>query len=244
MIDLHCHLDLFPEPAVTVARCVARGVYVLSVTTVPSAFEGTAALVPAGSRIRTALGLHPELAAARSHELVLFERLLPRTRYVGEVGLDGSREHRQSFGKQRAVFNTILQLCRNAGGKTLSIHSRGAATAVLDALSLEPMAGQFVLHWFVGSTRQIARAAEMGCWFSVGPSMLSSRAGRESVAAMPADRVLPESDGPFGMVGETPATPWDAWKVVPSLAEYWRVSPRDVDERIMRTFKALLERES
>lgn len=241
MIDFHCHLDLFPDPASTVAECVARRVYVLSVTTVPSAFEGTAALVPAGSRIRTALGLHPELAAVRRHELDHFERLLPRTRYVGEVGLDGSQDHRHALESQRAVFDTVLQLCREAGGKTLSIHSRGAAGAVLDALSREPAAGRFVLHWFIGSARQVARAAEMGCWFSVGPSMLLSRIGRAAVAEMPADRVLPESDAPFSSVGGTPIMPWDAWTIVASLAECWQMARCDAEQRIKRTFKALIE---
>lgn len=47
MIDLHCHLDLYPDPQAIVAECVRRRLYVLSVTTVPSAFEGTAALAPA-----------------------------------------------------------------------------------------------------------------------------------------------------------------------------------------------------
>ncbi len=240
MIDLHCHLDLFPDPAAIAAQCVARRLYVLSVTTLPSAFEGTAALVPVGGRIRTALGLHPELAAARTHELALFERLLPRTRYVGEVGLDGSRDHRQTLDVQRTVFNTVLRLCRQAGGKTLTIHSRGAITAVLDALTREPRAGQYVLHWFLGTSSQVARAVELGCWFSVGPSMLASRSGRRAVMAMPTDRVLPESDGPFGQVGGVPVTPWDAWGVASSLAECWRWTPGAVEQQMRATFANLL----
>src|ERR1700683_4097190 len=125
VIDLHCHVDLYPDPHALVAECVARRLYVLSVTTVPSAFEGTAALVPANGRIRTALGLHPELAAARSHELLLFERLMRNTRYIGEIGLDGSREHRATLDVQKSVFADILRLCVRAGGKVLSLHSRG-----------------------------------------------------------------------------------------------------------------------
>src|SRR4051812_28917583 len=100
MIDLHCHLDLYPSPRAVADECVHRRLYVLSVTTVPSAFEGTSALVDSDSRIRTALGIHPELASARVGELPLFERLLPRTRYVGEIGLDGSRDHRATLDVQ------------------------------------------------------------------------------------------------------------------------------------------------
>ena len=68
------------------------GIYVLSVTTTASAWEGTAALAHGCPRIRTALGMHPQLAHERKHELPLFQRLIEKTDYVGEVGLDGSRE--------------------------------------------------------------------------------------------------------------------------------------------------------
>lgn len=244
MIDLHCHLDLYQDPVNVVARCVEQRLYVLSVTTVPSAFEGTAALAPANGRIRTALGLHPELASRRAHELPLFERLLPLTRYVGEIGLDGSRDHRSTLDVQRSVLQAILQLCRRANGRMLSIHSRGATAAILDELARESGAGQFILHWYMGSARQIARAVEMGCWFSVGPAMLATRTGFEAVAAMPPERVLPESDGPFGNVEGKPAHPWDAWGIVPALATSWRLPIDEVKERLLLAFRNLLARDS
>jgi len=239
VIDLHCHLDLYPDPRAVVAECVARRIYVLSVTTVPSAFEGTAALVLAQSRIRTALGLHPELAAARARELPLFERLLPQTRYVGEVGLDGSRDHRGSLDAQRGVFADVLRLCARAGGKALSLHSRGATGIILDALGAEPTAGKAILHWYVGTPKQVARAAEMGCWFSVGPTMLTSERGRAAVLAMPKDRVVPESDGPFGLVEGRAAHPWDAWSVKSKLAELWREQEDRVAAQLRSNFRTL-----
>src|SRR5438552_1595155 len=92
MIDFHCHLDLYSQPRDVVEECIVRGAYVLAVTTTPSAWEGTSALVAGASRIRVALGLHPELAQERKVELPLFDKLLSRTKYVGEIGLDGSPE--------------------------------------------------------------------------------------------------------------------------------------------------------
>lgn len=241
MIDLHCHLDLYPDPHAIVAECVRRRLYVLSVTTVPSAFDGTAALVPAHGRIRTALGLHPELAAARARELPLFERLLPRTHYIGEVGLDGSREHRATLDTQRGVFQDVLRLCARAGGKVLSLHSRGATSLILDVLGAEPNAGTPVLHWYVGTPKQVARAAEMGCWFSVGPAMLASERGRAAALAMPKERVLPESDGPFGLVQGRAANPWDAWTVTAMLAALWCEQESEVASRMVENFKAVVE---
>lgn len=173
-------------------------------------------------------------------ELSLFERLLSRTRYVGEVGLDGSQDHRETLDAQRGVFADVLRLCSRAGGKVLSLHSRGATTAVLDVLASEPTAGRAVLHWYVGSAKQVARAAEMGCWFSVGPSMLASKRGRAAASVMPRNRIVPESDGPFGVIEKRPAKPWDAWSVVPVLAELWRESNIDVARRLQSNFHALM----
>lgn len=241
MIDFHCHLDLYPSPADVVRECHARKLYVLSVTTTPSAFEGTSALVPPDSRIRTALGLHPELAVERADELRQFERLLPLTNYVGEVGLDGSRNHRKSLESQQGILGEILRLCKDSGGKTITIHSRGATNRILDSLAKEAGAGDFILHWYLGSERQIARAAEMGCWFSVGPGMLSSSKGIAAVRAMPRDRIVPESDGPFAKIANRPLYPWDASSIISPLAELWNESEDDVRLRLISAFKEIAQ---
>nr|QQZ51127.1 TatD family hydrolase [Phenylobacterium glaciei] len=85
LIDFHCHLDLYPNPHDVAREVARRGVYVLSVTTTPSAFLGTLALAGSEGRIRTALGLHPEIAVAREGELP-FEKLLPRQTTLGRLG--------------------------------------------------------------------------------------------------------------------------------------------------------------
>lgn len=244
MIDVHCHLDLYPDPQAVIAECVRRRLYVLSVTTVPSAFNGTAALAPKNSRIRTALGLHPELAATRASELPIFECLLSRTRYVGEVGLDGTRDHRGTLETQRGVLADMLRLCARAGGKIISVHSRGASRLILDELAVEPAAGTAILHWYVGTPKQVARAASMDCWFSVGPAMLSSVRGRASVLAMPRERVLPESDGPFGQFRSHPVKPWDAWTVTAMLADLWREDESNVAAMLIANFDAVVHTQS
>jgi TatD DNase family protein len=95
LIDFHCHLDLYPDPQREVREADAARVYVLSVTTTPRAWIRTAQLAKGHKRIRTSLGLHPQLAHERSNELGLFEELLPRSRYVGEIGLDGGSGYGQ-----------------------------------------------------------------------------------------------------------------------------------------------------
>lgn len=219
MIDFHCHLDLYEDPATVLDGIDSRGTYVLAVTTTPKAWRGTSAMVGKRPRVRTALGLHPELVAKRHQEVALLCGLLGETRYVGEIGIDGSPPHRGSIELQASVFDRILGACATAGGRVMSIHSRGAASAVLDGIERRPDAGVPILHWFSGTMRERARADGLGCWFSVGPAMLRSRKGRELAAAMPINRMLTETDAPFGRNGDDPLMPWQAYDCLGELAD-------------------------
>ena len=239
MIDFHAHLDLYPSPHATARECITRNLFVLSVTTTPSAWAGTAALTKVAPRIRTALGLHPQIAHERKGELALFEELLPQVCYVGEIGLDGGREYRRHWPDQQRVFTRILELCEAMGGRIMTVHSRRAAKEVLDGLSAYPRAGTPILHWFSGSQRELRRAVDLGCWFSVGPAMLRGDKGRQLVLRMPRDRVLTESDGPFAQIDGRSAWPWDVAKAVESLAELWSEPIDAVDRQLDANLKRL-----
>lgn len=240
MIDFHCHLDLYPDHNAIRRECERLGMYVLSVTTTPSAWKGTSALSSSSPRIRTALGLHPQLAGERKTELPLFDALLPEARYVGEIGLDGAPEFRKSWDDQVMVFEHILASCREAGGRVMSIHSRRASGAVLDRLAKEAGAGTPVLHWFSGSFRDLDRAVGLGCWFSVGPAMLSGGKGRELVMRMPRDRILTESDGPFAQVDGAAALPWQVDIASRGLAEVWSASGEEVHATLLGNLRRLV----
>jgi TatD DNase family protein len=240
VIDLHAHLDLYPNPAEVVAECVDREMFILSVTNTPSAWERSSELAPESSRIRTALGLHPQLARERRHELQLFDALISKVRYVGEIGLDGAPEHRQSWPDQTHVFDHILSCCEDEGGKIMTIHSRRAATAVLDCLNRHTGAGAAILHWFSGSKQELRRAIDAGCWFSVGPGMVASPAGLRLIREMPKERVLTESDGPFTRIAERSARPWDVALACEALADIWRCGLPDVHDQLRTNLHALV----
>lgn len=229
MIDFHAHLDLYPDPQEIARECKIKDIYVLSVTTTPSAWVGTSALAIPGSRINTALGLHPQVAHQRKGELEAFDRYLPDTRYIGEIGLDGTPEFKNYWADQLEVFSHILKACSCAGGRIISAHSRRATSAVLDYLEKFPDAGLTVLHWFTGSKRDLERALSLGCWFSIGPAMLVSERSREMVKHIPTERVLTETDGPFAQVEKRSALPWDAQKATIQLARLWEVENKDAE---------------
>lgn len=239
MIDLHCHLDLYPDPGAMITSVTDRGIYVLSVTTTPRAFPVMQRMIKGSPRIRLGLGLHPELVTQRHTEVDLFPALLGETDYVGEVGIDGSAAHQASLKLQERTFRKILEHCCDRGGRILSIHSRGAAGRVLDCLAETPGAGTPVLHWFSGNRTELERAVTLGAWFSVGPAMMRSARGRLLVAEMPQDRVLTETDGPFARHGNSPLNPWDVTRAESALTELWGIAPDNVRKVLAANLRQL-----
>jgi TatD DNase family protein len=199
LVDFHCHLDLFPDFERLVGECDRARVYTLAVTTTPRAWERNRDLCGPTSHVRAALGLHPHLMAEHWREFDLWERHLPETRYVGEVGLDAGPRHFRSLDRQKDVFRRVLVACAAAGGRTLSVHSVRAATAVLDLVEehLPRERGTVVLHWFSGSAIEAKRAVALGCRFSVNSRMLRTDRGVRLLRSLPRDRLLMETDGPF-----------------------------------------------
>ncbi len=240
MIDFHAHLDLYPNIAEVVKTVSEKSMSVLSVTTTPSAWEGTSALGYGIPNIKTALGLHPQIAHERYSELLLFDKLIHKTKYVGEVGLDGGKEYKDHWDIQILVFQHILNSCEIAGGKILSIHSRHAVNQVLDYLEQYPKAGIFVLHWFTGSKFQLKRAIELGCWFSVGPAMLKSKKIKDLILEIPLNRLITETDGPFTQINKKTIMPWDVSLAIQQLSTILDISIEDMDRLVTSNAYSLL----
>jgi len=241
VIDAHCHLDLYPDPVAVAKEAVKRRVYVVSVTTTPAAWSGTKKLAEGHKSIVTALGMHPQLVATRPDDIEQFEGLVPQASWLGEVGLDGSSEYRETLTEQTKVFRRVLKVSTRAGGRVLSIHSRGAASAVVDELRAHPDAGTPVLHWFSGSLRELRDAIELGCWFSVGEPMVRSKSGQSLIKQIPKDRVLTETDGPFVQRQGRMAHPWDIEVVERGLAKIWSWDFYDVRGRMAKNLDNLSE---
>jgi TatD DNase family protein len=118
-----------------------------------------------------------------------------------------------------------------------------AAGHVLDEIERNGSVGTPILHWFSGSTSELQRAIDIGCWFSVGPAMLSSRNGSRLASMMPQDRVIAETDGPFGTINGVPLSPWDSDLVVPSLVSLWSVPETTVKSSLFSNFRRLVSAE-
>ncbi|CAH3380287.1 putative metal-dependent hydrolase YcfH, partial [Enterobacter cloacae] len=236
--DMHCHLDLYKDPKDIIYQCDKKGLYVLSVTTTPNAYIGSNRLVSGCKRIKTALGLHPELAHLRHEELAIFDILLPQVKYVGEIGLDGGQDYKKHAEIQLKVFRHILRKVHHRGGKIMSIHSRGSADKVVD--ELKGIDGVPIFHWFTGTKAELDKAIDIGAWFSVGPAMLNSKKGKEIIGLIPKDRLLTETDAPFAKFSGKNLFPWDVDKAIRGISEIWGCDSETVEYKLEENFRRIL----
>lgn len=119
-------------------------------------------------------------------------------RFVGEIGLDFGWRHVATKHEQLAMFADIARWCSQQKGKVLSLHSIKAARETADVLEQTGALRSCtcVYHWFSGSSDLLKRAIDAGCFFSCGQRMLATGKGREYAKAIPADRLLLETDAP------------------------------------------------
>lgn len=241
-VDFHCHLDLYPDHQAAIARAEAARIYTLTVTTTPKAWSRNHELTRNTRYVRAALGLHPQLVAERAGELPLWERHLPETRYVGEVGLDAGPRFYKSLDAQKLVFQRVLEQCAAAGGKILTVHSVRSAPAVLDMIEahLPAERGTVVLHWFTGSKSDARRAAALGCYFSINAEMTRTDRGRDLIRSLPQDRILTETDGPFTQVEGRPSEPSDVLSAVTTLGTTLGLSADAAAKVVLSNLRTLL----
>lgn len=222
-LDTHAHI----APDVTADQVAALGhAHVLAMTRTLD--EAEAVRARRDAPLTWALGVHPGRPdALKAFDLDRFKGLLGSFAIVGEIGLD----KRGSLEVQTKVLGDVLRACHDAP-VLVSIHSAGRVSATVDLLQAVAVHAP-VLHWFLGSESDLAIAVQSGAYFSVNAAM-----SRDLVRAIPADRVLTESD--FPARGTRAQRPGDVAAVEKMLAEAWGV-PQDVARyRVWVNFKRLL----
>lgn len=237
MLDAHCHLDLFKNPLAAAREIERRRITTVAVTNLPSHFQQGRPHVVGLKYVHLALGFHPLLAHEHAGERELFERLLPEVSYIGEIGLDLSREGKATAGDQLTSFRRILSLLGDRP-RFVSLHTRGADRIVLDTLK-EFATPPAVFHWYSGPLDTLAEAARAGHYFSVNPAMVRSKSGQAIIRGIPQERFLTESDGPHVRVGERAATPKDMGIVTQAAAGLWGASPEAVQETVQENYDRL-----
>lgn len=237
-MDTHCHVDQYPDPQAVIRELDDTPLAAIAVTTTPSAFIRLQYRFPSERRLRLALGVHPLHAATLTEEAWrIFERYVPETRYIGEVGLDHSSQGYSIRDAQEKAFRRVLRAI-DGRNKLVTIHSRRAEQAVLGLLN-EFETGPVVFHWYSGPLKILDRLLEAGHYCSFNPAMVRSSKGQKVIGRVPKERVLVETDGPYVQIGDRPAKPSDIGLVYRYLAGVWgRTMPGTV-EQVFENFLSL-----
>ena len=235
MHDTHCHLDLYPDPYQVALATEQRHITTVAVTNLPSAYYAAKPHMRQFHHLKLAVGMHPLLAQNHTaKEKALFSQAFLETDYVGEVGLDFSRQGVSTQEQQIESLKFVLSLLQREH-RYVTLHSRRAESIALDLLD-DFRVCPVVFHWYSGPLKTLDTIVERGHYFSVNTAMIGTKGGQRIISRIPKERILTESDGPFIKIGSQPAMPHDVAMVSKYLAQCWNDSCDTVVNRLDANF--------
>jgi TatD DNase family protein len=206
LVDSHCHLD-FPDFAADldgiVARAAAAGIgRMVTISTRVKRLGELIAIAERFPNVYCSVGTHPH--HADEEDGIPTDQLIALTQHpkvvaLGEAGLDYFYDNGSPDAQARG-FRSHIAAAR-ATGLPLVIHTRDADADCQRILEDEVGKGAFpaVLHCYTGGRELAMRAIELGLHISFTGILTfkKSEALRELAAALPADRIMVETDAPY-----------------------------------------------
>ncbi|MCK2037401.1 TatD family hydrolase [Microbacterium sp. SSW1-49] len=210
--DNHAHLEILDgdEPlSLTEQLDRAAAVGIAGVIQASGDIESSRWAVEAAasdSRVLAAVAIHPNDAptyaeAGRLDEAIaVIDELAahPRTRAIGETGLDFFRTEPERRAPQFAAFEAHIALAKKHG-IAMQIHDRDAHEAVLETLTRVGAPERTVFHCFSGDDAMAKVCADAGYHLSFAGNVTFKNAQnlRDALAVTPLERILVETDAPF-----------------------------------------------
>ena len=233
--DVHCHIDIFKQPEMLVRRIEKKQIFTISVSNTPRMFLESRIHLSSSKYIIPALGLHPNVLIDNSYELTMFRKLVDETEFIGEIGLDGNAP-KDILAKQEEAFSDILEAIYTKDC-ICSIHSRNREKQVLKHLK-DSGRHSVIFHWYSGPIGLIDEILADGHYFSVNLAMLNSTAAQKRIAAIPLNRILTESDGPFVKFKGSQLSPLDMKETVQWLS---RLFNKPFDQTLRTVWRNLAD---
>lgn len=149
--------------------------------------------------IYTAVGIHPEdIEGTPENYISVLEGMIksnPRIKAIGEIGLD---YHYEGYNreKQIEIFREQLELSKRIGYPVI-VHSRDATEDTMKLLREYKPRG--VMHCFSGSAETAKEIINLGMYISFTGVLTykNARKAVESLAVIPNDRFMLETDCPY-----------------------------------------------
>jgi len=256
LIDSHCHLadEVFAADLEAVVGRAREAALERALVILAAGDENEAAQARRLERlwpdVRFAIGVHPhqahEFAGSPTAAVDAVRRQFdetPGARAIGEIGLD----YHYDFSPrdiQQHVFRSQVALARELR-RPVVIHTREADEDTIGILKGEGRGSVTgVLHCFTGGPSLARAGLDLGFYISMSGIATFPKAGelRETLRAVPLERLLVETDSPFlappphrGKRNE----PSYVARVAETLAGMHGISTEDVCRRTSANFHAL-----
>ena len=199
LVDTHCHLDVLEDPHGAVEDALAAGVTrMICMGLDAGSTRGVLELARGHASVFAGAGHHP--TSSEPLDVAALRELAddPRVVCLGEVGLDFGHPDRAPEPQQVERFDQVCALALELD-LPVSIHNREAEATVLETLLRHPGV-RGVMHYWSLDWEWAERFLEAGMHISF--SGLLTRPSRENVRdvarRLPEDRLLLETDSPFG----------------------------------------------
>lgn len=210
--DNHAHLEIVDgdQPLTLVEQLDrAQAVGIAGVVQASGDIESSRWAVDAAAsdpRVLAAVAIHPNDAPAYAAEGRLGEAIAvidelaahPRTRAIGETGLDYFRTDEPGRPAQHESFEAHIALAKKHG-IAMQIHDRDAHDDVLETLVRVGAPERTVFHCFSGDEAMARIAADAGYFLSFAGNVTFKNAQnlRDALKVTPLERILVETDAPF-----------------------------------------------
>lgn len=166
----------------------------------------SAAVAAAEPRMLAAVAIHPneapnyEAAGTLDEALAVIDELAawPRTRAVGETGLDFFRTGPEGLAAQHRSFEAHIEIAKKHN-IAMQIHDRDAHDEVIETLLRVGAPEKTVFHCFSGDAAMAAIAADNGWYLSFSGTITFKKNEelRQALKVIPRELVLVETDAPF-----------------------------------------------
>ena len=166
----------------------------------------SASVAAAEPRMLAAVAIHPneapnyEQAGTLDNALAVIDELAawPRTRAVGETGLDFFRTGPEGLAAQHRSFEAHIEIAKKHN-IAMQIHDRDAHDDVIETLLRVGAPEKTVFHCFSGDAAMAQIAADNGWYLSFSGTITFKKNDelREALKVIPPELVLVETDAPF-----------------------------------------------
>jgi TatD DNase family protein len=244
-MDAHAHLDKYEDALGSALEEITQHrIFTISNSMDLPAYRRNLEIGARCEWVLPTFGVHPWNASDYFDRLEDLNQSIEQSPMIGEIGLDYHWvEDASLYPAQRQVFEFFLGAAK-AQDKIVNLHTKGAEDEVLRWLDDYDIR-RAIVHWYSGPLDVLDELVARGIYFTIGVEVLYSKHIQTTARALPAERLLTETDNPGGPRSFTgaPGMPLLIRDVVQALADLRNTSPQAIIQTVQANFGRLIQQD-